>query len=259
MESFDCFRRCSACESPDRYCATYIGPRFGISGQPTIFFVGLDGGKDDGHVRTSVEEWRKAVLANYRVEHDCWNPHYRACIQITADLLGGMPCEKLCQKRCAGYPDDLCALSHFAQGNAVKCVKAGSPTMEFRQHHLIPHCLPLIIEELAGIQPDVIILQSRKCLEDKFYELLSPSFGTFAKESYTEYSGVLTWKTQKQSIVVSTHHPSYALRGFGSFEAYMEQHVKPRLQTVHTWLQDRLDLSSLREDNRQLDMEKAGK
>jgi len=238
IESFDCLHRCSTCESPDKYCATYIGPQFGIDGKPTIYFLGLDGGKDDGHVKPNVEEWRRAVLANYRDEQNGWNPHYRACIKIAADLLG-MSCETLCQHKCAGHPHDLCALSQFAQGNAVRCVKAENPTMEFSQHHLIPSCLLLGIEEIADIQPDVIILQSRNCLEDKFYELLGPSFGTFAKETYTEHSGVFNWKNQKLSIVVSTHHPSYAVRGFGSFEAYMEQHVKPRLQTVRRWLEGR--------------------
>ncbi len=121
--------------------------------------------------------------------------------------------------------------------------------MKFSQHHLIPRCLLLGIEELAVLQPEVIILQGRNCLEDKFYELLCPSFGTFAKETYTEYSGVFTWKTKKQSVVVSTHHPSYAVCGFGSFEVYMEQHVKPRLQTVHKWLEGRMDISSLQENN----------
>jgi exonuclease III len=131
--------------------------------------------------------------------------------------------------------------------------------MEFSQHHLIPYCLLLGIEEMAGIQPDVIILQSINCLEDTFYELLCPSFGTFAEETYTEYSGVFTWKSQKQSIVVSTHHPSYAIRGFGSFEAYMNQHVEPRLQTVRKWLEGRPAASLDQSSFWQADITKPGK
>jgi hypothetical protein len=240
MRAFDTLRRCSACESPDKYCSTYIGLWFGkISGKPTIFFLGLDGGRDDGHVRSSIQEWQSAVLSHYRDEQNGWNPHYRACVQITADLLGGMPCETACRIKCAGHPDRNCALSLFAQGNAVKCVRAGNTTMQFSQSRLIPYCLPLGMEEMASIEPDVIILQSRNHLEDKFYELLCPAFGTFARETYTEWSAVFTWKTQKESMVLSTHHPAYAVRGFGSFEAYMEQHLRPRLQTVHRWLRSR--------------------
>src|SRR4051812_23625661 len=90
---------------------------------------------------------------------------------MAADLLGFSECASQCQQRCARLQEADCALLHFAQGNAVKCVKPDHPGRSFEQDDMISPCLPRMFAELSSIQPDVIILQGGR-IEDPFYDLM---------------------------------------------------------------------------------------
>lgn len=246
MEQPNAFCRCSGCKNPDGYCATYIGPLFDET-EPKVLFIGLDIGKD-GNGDPNAHKWQKRLLAYYREEGNHWNPHYKGCIFVAADILGAQ-CKETCRESCSKYSHDLCALTHFAQGNAVKCVASGNGTMEFKssQKKLIPYCLPLIFEEAATMRPDVIVLQGyKKELEDPFYDLLRRG-GAVGNElldvGEKEYAGIMTWSglPRKKSIIVHMHHPSARLYR-GRFDKYMD-HVAPRLRTIHKWFETASDIT----------------
>ena len=135
MENFDYSKPCSTCQFPENYCATYIGPKFQADSKRKIFFIGLDSGCE-GNGELCARAWQESVLSNYREDEAPWNWHYKACIAITSDI-HGLSCQTGCKEKCSGCPAELCALTHFAQGNAVKCVHPGSRTKEFKQQHLI--------------------------------------------------------------------------------------------------------------------------
>ncbi len=201
-------------------------------------FIGLDAG-DASNAEENAAEVQVRRIAYYRVDGTNWNWHYKATVAMAADVLGLSDCLSQCQQRCAQLQDAGCALLHFAQGNAVKCVKNGQIGMPFKQRGMISHCLPQIFEELKRIQPDVIVLQG-KSMEDAFYNLMR-SNGTHTTEGLSEkeqtYAGVMTWRlTGKRSIVVTTHAPS-TFRFQGGWDKFMETHLAPRIATIHAWFQ----------------------
>jgi hypothetical protein len=97
-----------------------------------------------------------------------------------------------------------------------------------------------MVDEIACLQPDVIILQSKACLKKEFDACMKrhPRVSNFT--TFVEDACVATWKDpdEKQTIVASTHHPSYSIY-CGGFEAYMEKHVNPQVNVIRGWFETR--------------------
>jgi len=206
---------------------------FGTPGKSKVFFIGLDAG-NDGNGEREADKWQLSVLSHYRGCQAPWNPHYKACIAIAADI-HGLSCKTACKAKCAGGPTDACALAYFAQANGVRCVSPGKRDRSFTQRHLIPSCIYIAVQEITSKKPDVVILQS-PALENPFYGLMR-QLGTFSEE--TDYSAVFTFADGAAKMtVITTHHPASWWRGkrFSSFDAYLEEHVRPRIQIALKWL-----------------------
>ncbi len=145
------------------YCATYVGPYY-EKAKLKLLFVGLDHGWGGGPSAKT----RQADVLGYRDSEQPtpWNPHYRGCIRVAAKILG-LACSGGCVEKCVRRPPEECVLCHFAQGNAVKCVvpPKGQPLqdrMTFRGHDRVARCLPLLLEEIGILRPDLIVLQGSR-------------------------------------------------------------------------------------------------
>jgi hypothetical protein len=162
-----------------------------------------------------------------------WNLHYKGCVLAAADILE-LPCTQACHERCAKHEPKSCALLHFAQANAVKCVSSSSKEMRFVQRRKIPDCLPLAFQEAINLKADLIILQSPS-LEDVFYELLREQ-GTVA--DIDEFTGTVLWTgSRRRTIVLTMRHPS-SYRFSGAWQTVWERDVAPKLELVRKLFAD---------------------
>ena len=216
--------RCTACNGESSYCATYIGPHFASSTR--ILFIGLDHGQ--GGYPTKAERAGE-VIKYYRESPTppAWNLHYKGCVLAAAEILQ-LPCARQCQRRCAKLEPESCALFHFAQANAVKCVSSQSQEMRFLQTKRIPDCLPLAFHEALELKPDLIILQS-PTLEDVFYDLLRLQ-GIVT--DIDEFMATVSWTgSGKKCIVLTVRHPS-SYRFRGPWQLVWVRDVAPKLAMV---------------------------
>ncbi len=224
-------KRCVGCNSENSYCATYIGPRFGELRK--ILFVGLDHGQGECPTRT---ERAAEVVNGYRNSTGVaqWNLHYKGCVWVASVILD-LPCREQCKDGCAKLEQKSCALLHFAQANAVKCVSPESKEMRFLQARRIPDCLALAFEEAVELQPDLIVLQSAS-IEDLFYDLLRERGNVSGIDDFT---GSVVWNSSgKKSLVLTVRHPAAFRFQKGSFEEVWDRDIVPKLAVVQNLLAD---------------------
>jgi hypothetical protein len=223
-------KRCAACHPEDDYCATYIGPLFGHL--KTILFIGLDHGQ--GRCLTRAER-ASGIVEYYRDSPKAapWNLHYKGCLWMASSILD-LPCSQLCQERCAKHEQESCALLHFAQANAVKCVSSESKEMRFVQGRRIPDCLPLGFEEALELEADLLVLQS-PTIEDFFYDLVRER-GSVTEVD--EFTGLVRWNvSERTSVILTTHHPS-SYRFKGPWQVVWDRDIAPKVAFIRTLLAD---------------------
>jgi hypothetical protein len=205
-----------ACGEGDLYLATYIGPLY-FTAKHKVLFVGLDHGMKTRNVDVDLRQRHKDMIEwpSDPGRDGKWNPHYQGCIKVAGYLLDSA-CLNDCTSRCAlravpSSPSHAseanCVFLQFSQGNAVKCVPAGSQTMSFNANKRIPACLPLMFEELTVLRPDVIVLQGRRHLSKPLRKLVASKDGVEWKTTENGYVGIMVWQTW-QSVVVALNHPA---------------------------------------------------
>src|SRR5579864_609844 len=184
-------------------------------------FIGLDSGR-------SLEEWypeiagtlawREIVCGGYRAadpkKPENFNWHYRGCVSVASRLLN-LPCKDTCHKKCALHNDADCALAHFAQTNAVKCVETKS-TMTFAAHTRIAKCMPAnVFAEFEILQPHAVVLQGRNLQTGHIhvdFERAIAETGTGSVEFQDDGRiGMVNWHFSTwagKSVLLSLTHPS---------------------------------------------------
>jgi len=211
FQRIDGRKRCSTCKEGDLYCATYVGPLY-CAAKDKILFIGLDHGKGDC---VGLQARQKEMIEWPRRpgKEGKWNPHYRGCVKVASYLLDSAclnDCTSRCALRASSSPSHTteagCVFLQFAQGNAVKCVPPNSPTMRFKGYKRIFACLPLMLEELTVLRPDVIVLQGRSNLYWPLCNLASER-GVQRKTTANCCVDIMVWPAW-QSVIVSLNHPS---------------------------------------------------
>jgi hypothetical protein len=223
-------------------CATYVGPMYSAASVP-ILFVGLDGGQpwDAEHHFFDAKTVQDSILRGYTHEKRGWNPHYKGCVRVAAEILG-LACKSDCPQRCAGNEGTTCALNCFAQGNAVRCVRLDSKGMTFESQARVQKCLPFLFQQFGILKPKVIVLQGRNVgnglIHDSFKrELQEGKWGKLLGEEsncvqliewhrYSEFSG--------PTILASLRHP--AARGRQSLLKSWRSHFAPAIEVIREFL-----------------------
>ena len=233
-------RRCSACHNGEHYYATYVGPDY-AEARIKILFIALDAGADSESY--DLLKRRDGILRWYQTH---WNQHYRGCIWVASYLLGSLclpQCSSRCSSRCEPEHGRKCVLRLIAQGNAVKCVPASATGMYFNNRPRIPHCLPLMFEEIPILRPDVILLQGRNDLHGPFFKNVEERGGK-RETTKCDHVSVVTWPNDAgRSVVVSLNHPSR-----GNLQRDWEPNNVPALdearQRLHASPRERITVST---------------
>jgi len=246
----DLIRPSSCCSDLPAACyrPAYVGPQYGQKAR--ILFVGLDSGTSDGIPEPlAAKEWQRAVFTEgYRKQQGAngnwaWNAHYRGCVK-TASAILRMTCESECGTRCILKPTSECALSYFAQTNAVKCAppKVG---MSFIAEHRIATCMAAnLFTEVDVLRPDVVVLQGRNhnsghIHEDFQRELIAGKWGELAIE-LDSLVGIITWSRGEmaglKTVLATFIHPS--AKGKSSFKYTWLSEVLPSVPRIHGLLED---------------------
>ena len=251
LSRLDSIRPLACCSDLPESCyrPAYVGPHYGE--RTKILFVGLDSGTsgtDDVPKALTAREWQCRVFSDgYRKQegkkrNESWNDHYRGCVR-TASAILGMACESECSSACRVKPSSECALSYFAQTNAVKCAPPNSG-MAFVAGHRIQHCMPKnFFGEVEVLQPDVIVLQGRDRRSGHIHkdferELTSENWGSLAIEEES-LVGAITWTRGKlagrKTVLALFSHPS--ARGKSNFANAWVREILPSIPKIHALLE----------------------
>jgi hypothetical protein len=104
--------------------------------------------------------------------------------------------------------------------------------MTFRNHKRIRPCLPLMLEEITALRPDLIVLQGRALgagdpYSEPFFKITGDNHGTIGRLYFAN------WPDGWRSIIVSFSHPSR-----GHLDRHWETEIVPALNEARRLLED---------------------
>ena len=170
-----------------------------------------------------VAQWYREYV-NLTAHNRPWNPHYRGTVRIDAEL-SQLACAATCNRSCAGKRPAECALEHFAQANAVKCVETEKTNRQFEGQRLVQRCLSFLVEEIRILRPQLLVLQSSEQSFVRLFRVVVASVGTFGGVAGPFES--VAWPWNESTIVWFNRHPARI-----SYDRYIEEWVAPHMATA---------------------------